>query len=154
MICRISTMWLGGVFFFKFQLTVFATMWKRLQPEGASCSSAWWTDGKAERWWLPGRREESSKEKKKERKKLTYWDSHRDPAERSTNTDDPSESSRSVCVCVTKCALVAVEPCLSACSCQSCLHALVCVWWGKPSLLDVARTCKRKCCAFPALITF
>lgn len=92
---------------FLLQLTIFATVWKGLQPEGAPCSTAWRTDGKAEA-------EMAAWEKKKRKKTETHT------LRCGTTQHTESQGKQKECVHVGVC------PCL----CVS-LHVCVYVWWVK-----------------------
>lgn len=67
-----------------------------------------------------GRLEKKKKKKKEER--LTHWDSHWDPAEHSTQSPSGRDGEK---VCV-ECVYLCLVSCVSPCTCQSCVHALVC----------------------------
>lgn len=81
------------------------------------------------RW--QGRAEMTAWKKRGKRKRDgdSRAETHWDPAERSTYSPSKSRTGE----CTSQCVFVSVEMCLSACSRQSRLHVLVCVWRGKPS---------------------
>lgn len=106
-------------FFFYSNWQFFATVWKRLQQEGAPCSTAWRTDGKAEQRWLPGRKDERERVKRNSCTKT-----HAEIQQTAAHTV-PMKVIQGVCV--KECVFMSFDLCHSARSCQICLHALVCL---------------------------
>lgn len=106
------------LFFFLLQLTIFATMWKCLQPGGAPCSTAWRTDGEAEQRWPPGK-----KKKKKKKKRDSHTETHTEIRQNTAHRVPVREMRRE---CVSECVFMSGELCLCVYLSKLCACSGVC----------------------------